>query len=98
MKFTTANLQAQVKQVEDRNQFRYPETNIVFELDHKAGVLYAWDVDDKSVNIFKGGDFESVLNGYQIPMDLFKVDFFNKGLILSDSLDNHDLELKGDNL
>lgn len=74
-------------------QFHYPDTSIVFSF--VDGVLYAFDRDDNSVDIFQYGDFERQLAQYLHLPDLqnFVEDFCRKGLTLNSRFDTNHIEL-----
>ncbi|AUR91590.1 hypothetical protein NVP1161O_148 [Vibrio phage 1.161.O._10N.261.48.C5] len=73
--------------------FHYTDTSIVFSF--VEGVLYGFDRDNPSVDIFKNGDFEKQISEYLPLPDLqnFVEDFCRKGLFLNSRFDTHHVAL-----
>lgn len=72
--------------------YHYPPSEIVFYIE--GGTLYALNRRDTDLNVFSNVDsLYDRLSDYGIPMYEFELDFFNKGLVLSDAFDMNTLAL-----
>ena len=84
-------LTARVAILNGQTFFRYEDSCLVFSIVNKC--LFAFDVDDTSVNVFKDGNFFEVLKDHGISREEFESDFGNKGLTLSSSNLVHELDI-----